>query len=53
MAGQEIATLFSGNVQAGKYNQVTFNMNEMANGLYFTKLESNGKVDMKKIMLVK
>jgi hypothetical protein len=28
-------------------------MNEMANGLYFTKLESNGKVDMKKIMLVK
>ena len=52
-AGQEVATLFNGEAEAGKYNQVQFNTSGLAKGLYFSKLESNGKVNLKKMPLVK
>ena len=50
--GQEVATLFNGEAEAGKYNQVQFNTSGLAKGLYFSKLEFNGKVNLKKMLLV-
>jgi hypothetical protein len=51
--GQEVATLFNGEAKAGKYNHVQFNTSGLAKGLYFSRLEFNGKVTLKKMMLVK
>jgi hypothetical protein len=51
--GQEVATLFSGEAEAGRYNQVQFNTSGLAKGLYFSKLEFNGNVTLKEMMLVK
>ncbi len=51
--GQEVATLFNGVAEAGKYNQVQFNATDLATGLYFSRLEFAGNVQSKKMMLVK
>jgi hypothetical protein len=51
--GQEVAIVFNGEAEAGKYNQVQFNTGGLAKGLYFSKLEFNGKVNMNKMLLVK
>jgi hypothetical protein len=51
--GQEVATLFNGEAQAGEYNHVQFNTVGLAKGLYFSKLEFSGKVNLKKMLLVK
>jgi hypothetical protein len=51
--GQEVATLFDGEVSAGRYHQVQFNASNLASGVYFSKLEFNGKMQMKKMLLVK
>ncbi|MDP1676453.1 MAG: choice-of-anchor V domain-containing protein [Bacteroidota bacterium] len=51
--GQEVATLFNGEAQAGKYNAVQFNASGLATGLYFSRLEFGGAVQLKKMMLVK
>jgi hypothetical protein len=51
--GQEIATLFNGEAETGRYNQVQFNTSGLAKGLYFSKLEFNGTVQMKKVLLFK
>jgi hypothetical protein len=52
-AGQEVATLFNGEAEAGKYNRVQFNTNGLAKGLYFSKLEFGGDVNLKKMLMVK
>jgi hypothetical protein len=52
-AGQEVAMLFNGEAEAGKYNRVQCNTSGLAKGLYFSKLEFNGKVNLKKMVLVK
>jgi hypothetical protein len=51
--GQEVATLFNGEAAAGKYNQVQFNASNLASGIYFSRLEFNGKMQMKKMLLLK
>jgi hypothetical protein len=51
--GQEIATLFDGEVQAGIGNQVKFNASGFASGVYCSRLEYNGNVQMKKMLLNK
>jgi hypothetical protein len=51
--GQEVATLFNGEVKAGRYNHVQFNTSGLANGLYLSKLKFNGKAKMMKMLLVK
>jgi Protein of unknown function (DUF3494). len=52
-AGQEVATLFNGEAEAGQYNRVQFNTGGLAKGLYFSKLEFGGKVSLKKMPPVK
>ncbi len=51
--GQEIATLFNGEAQAGVSNQVQFNASDLASGMYFSRLDYNGNVRMTKMTLVK
>ena len=51
--GQEVATLFNGEVEPGKYYNVQFNASSLASGLYFSRLEFDGKVQLKKMQLVK
>jgi hypothetical protein len=50
--GQEVATLFNGEAQAGKYNQVQFSTSGLARGSYFSRLECNGRVELRKVQLV-
>jgi hypothetical protein len=51
--GQEVAMLFNGEAEAGRYIQTQFNTGGLAKGLYFSKLECNGTIAMTKMLLVK
>jgi Secretion system C-terminal sorting domain len=53
MLGQEVATLFNDNAEAGIYHQVEFNASNLASGIYFSQLEFGGKMQMKKMLLLK
>lgn len=53
MLGQEVATLFNGPAEAGMYNQVRFNASEYASGIYMSRLEFNGSVQTRKMLLLK
>lgn len=53
MLGQEVATLFSGTAKAGHYMLVTFNAGNMASGVYFSRLEYNGKSVIQRMLLTK
>jgi hypothetical protein len=51
--GQEVATLFDGAATAGEYHQATFDASQLASGIYFSRLEFNGKMQVKKMLLLK
>jgi hypothetical protein len=51
--GQEVATLFEGNAEAGKINTAQFNASNLPSGLYFYTLRSAGKADTKWMLLLK
>ena len=51
--GQEVATLFNNNAEAGIYHQVQFDAANLASGIYFSQLEFGGKVAVKKMLLLK
>jgi hypothetical protein len=50
--GQQVAELISTNQNAGTYN-VEFNAQNLSSGVYYYRLETNGFVDTKKMILVK
>jgi len=50
--GQEISTLVNGIVEAGNHN-VDFNAALLSSGIYYYRLETNGLISMKKMMLLK
>ena len=50
--GQYVAMLFNGEAEAGRYIETQVNTGGLAKGMYFLKLESNGTVNLKKILLV-
>ncbi len=50
--GQEVATLFSGRLQAGRYT-ATFNASQYASGVYFYRLQAGNFSIVKKMVLVK
>jgi hypothetical protein len=52
VAGNEISTLVSSNQTAGSYS-VNFNGENLASGIYFYKLESLGRSDIRKMTLLK
>ena len=51
--GQEVVTLFSDEAAAGVIHQVQFNGSNLASGIYFSRLEFGGKMQMKKMLLLK
>ncbi|HLP15348.1 MAG TPA: TIGR03790 family protein [Bacteroidota bacterium] len=51
--GQEVATLFNGEIQAGVRQSVTFDAQKFASGCYFSVLESNGKRITQRMLLSK
>jgi hypothetical protein len=51
--GQEVATLFNGEAHAGLFNNVQFNASGLASGMYYSRLEYNGNVQLKKMCLIK
>ncbi|MBX2991734.1 MAG: T9SS type A sorting domain-containing protein [Bacteroidetes bacterium] len=51
--GQKVATLFDGIAEAGQFNLVRFNATGLASGVYFYRLQSGQKSDLKKLMLLK
>jgi hypothetical protein len=51
--GQEVATVFEGNAEAGKINTARFNALSLPSGVYFYTLRSAGKVQTKRMLLTK
>ena len=51
--GQEVATLFDGVAAAGEYHQATFDASRLASGIYFSRLEFGGMMQVKKLLLMK
>jgi hypothetical protein len=51
--GQEVATLFNDEAAAGVVHQVQFNASNLASGMYFSRLEFDGKMQVRKMMLLK
>ena len=53
MVGQEVVTLFDGVAEAGRYYAVPFNAADLASGVYFYRLVTEKKTDVRRMMLVK
>ena len=51
--GQEVATLFEGEAQAGRTQQVKVDASRLPSGIYFAKLEADNQQMMRKMLLVK
>ncbi|MEW6062145.1 MAG: Ig-like domain-containing protein [Bacteroidota bacterium] len=51
--GQEVATVFHGEVDAGRMYYARFDAGTNASGMYIARLEFNGKVLMRKMVLMK
>jgi len=51
--GEEVATLFEGIAEAGRYYDLKFNANHLASGLYIYKLIAGEHVSVKKMVLMK
>ncbi|MBI3006239.1 MAG: T9SS type A sorting domain-containing protein [Ignavibacteriales bacterium] len=53
MLGQEVATLFNSEAQAGRLQQVKFDASQLPSGLYFAKLEAGKQQMMRKMVLLR
>jgi hypothetical protein len=51
--GQQVATLFEGNAEAGKISTASFDAQDLPSGLYFYTLRSMGKLETKRMLLMK
>ncbi len=51
--GREVATLVNENLEDGVYYQKTFDASNLASGIYFARLRSNGKSITQKLMVMK
>ncbi len=51
--GNEVATLFNGNAEAGKLYNVKFDATKLSTGMYIYKLQNGNNVEVKKLTLVK
>ncbi len=53
LLGQEVARLYDGIAATGEFHQATFDASHLASGVYFSRLEFDGKQTMKKMLLLK
>jgi hypothetical protein len=51
--GREVVTLVNGEMKAGVQNSVTFDASKLSSGIYFSRLESSGQVQMKRMIVIK
>jgi hypothetical protein len=51
--GQEVATLFDGNAEAGRINTARFDASTLPSGLYFYTLRSAGQTETRRMLLMK
>lgn len=51
--GEKIETLFNGELSIGQVYNVTFNGSKYANGIYYYKLQTSNRNEVKKMMLLK
>ena len=51
--GQVVATLYEGNAESGKINVARFDASNLPSGLYFYTLRSAGKLETKRMLLMK
>jgi hypothetical protein len=51
--GHEVVTLVDRELQAGVLYRIPFNASELASGVYFYQLRSEGAMQMKKLVLMK
>lgn len=51
--GREVATLVNENLEAGIYYQKTFDASKLSSGIYFARLLSDDKSQLKKLILMK
>jgi hypothetical protein len=51
--GQQVAELYNGTAQAGRIIQTHFDASRLASGIYFSRLESDGKSLVKRMMFIK
>jgi len=51
--GQEVANLFDGEAAAGRIIQARFDAKSLASGIYFARLEFDGKSMLRKMLLMK
>lgn len=50
--GQKVATLISGNIEAG-YHRIVWNASNIASGIYFYKLSANNYTSIQRLTLIK
>lgn len=53
LLGQEMSTLFDGNAEAGEIYTTLLEATKLASGIYFYRLHSAGKVETKRMLLLK
>jgi hypothetical protein len=53
LLGQEVATVFDGDVEAGRINTVRLNASNLPSGLYFYTLMSAGRLEARRMFLIK
>jgi hypothetical protein len=53
LLGQKVATAFAGNAEAGTINTARFDATNLPSGTYFYTLRSGGKVDTKRMILMR
>jgi hypothetical protein len=53
LLGQEVVTLFEGSAEPHTIHTLRFDGSRMASGLYFYRLESSGKAETKRMILMK
>jgi Secretion system C-terminal sorting domain len=51
--GQEVAALFDGEAAAGVRHEVQFNASNLPSGIYFSRLDFDGKMQVRKMLLLK
>ena len=51
--GEEVKTLFDGMARAGISHQAVFDASHLASGIYFSRLEFEGRIEVKKMVLMK
>jgi hypothetical protein len=51
--GQQVSTLFEGQARAGMVYEKAFNASGLSSGIYFARLESEGRMQVQKLVLMK